>query len=160
MLGVRVTVVACDIADRTQVAALLAQHSTESEPVRPSHAAGIVRDAGVEQSSPDQFAEVLWAQVDGALVLDDLLADTALDAFVSFSSVAGIWGSGPRGLCRFGGVPRMLSPWRGGARGRPATTIAWGPWADAGISAEAAQDGSLSCRGVIPSSGRSGSRGV
>ena len=62
------------------------------------HAAGVLDDAApLDATSLDDFAAVCRAKVRGAAHLDELLARPALDAFVLFSSVAGVWGSAGQG---------------------------------------------------------------
>ncbi|MEU5930924.1 SDR family NAD(P)-dependent oxidoreductase, partial [Streptomyces antimycoticus] len=90
-LGVQVTVAACDVADRDAVAALLAGIPDLRVVV---HAAGVPSWGAVDSLTSDEFEESVRSKVAGAAHLDALLADTDLDAFVLFSSVAGVWGSG------------------------------------------------------------------
>jgi len=150
-LGALVTVRAGDVGDREQMAALVREHTGEGGTIRSViHAAGLAQDTPVAETSPEELAQVLRARVDGALVLDEALADVSLDAFVCFSSVAGIWGSGRTpAYAASDAFLDAFSEWRR-ARGRVATTIAWGPWAGAGIAGDAVRDGSLTRRGVFP----------
>ncbi|WP_206743082.1 SDR family NAD(P)-dependent oxidoreductase, partial [Streptomyces sp. PRh5] len=89
--GVQVTVVACDVADREAVAVLLAAIPDLRVVV---HAAGVPSWSAVDSLTPEEFEESTRSKVAGAANLDALLADAELDAFVLFSSVAGVWGSG------------------------------------------------------------------
>ncbi|MBL1102965.1 SDR family NAD(P)-dependent oxidoreductase, partial [Streptomyces coffeae] len=93
-LGARVTFVACDMADRDSVAALLESIPSLTAVV---HAAGVERSAVLADLDPGELAGVLSAKVDGARNLHELLGETPLDAFVLFSSIAGVWGSGGQG---------------------------------------------------------------
>ncbi|WP_425573855.1 type I polyketide synthase, partial [Streptomyces rhizosphaericus] len=90
-LGVQVTVVVCDVADRDAVATLLATIPDLRVVV---HAAGVPSWSAVDSLTPEEFEESTRSKVAGAANLDALLADAELDAFVLFSSVAGVWGSG------------------------------------------------------------------
>ncbi|MYU18282.1 SDR family NAD(P)-dependent oxidoreductase, partial [Streptomyces sp. SID8361] len=90
-LGVQVTVAACDVADRDAVATLLATIPDLRVVV---HAAGVPSWGALDSLAPDEFEESVRSKVAGAANLDALLADAELDAFVLFSSVAGVWGSG------------------------------------------------------------------
>ncbi|HEX4701356.1 MAG TPA: SDR family NAD(P)-dependent oxidoreductase, partial [Pseudonocardiaceae bacterium] len=88
-LGATATVVACDVADRAALAKVLT-----GEPIRAVvHTAGVVQATMLADMDAAELADVLSAKVDGARNLDELLDDD-LDAFVLFSSNAGVWGSG------------------------------------------------------------------
>jgi acyl carrier protein len=87
------------------------------------------------------------AKVAGADNLNRIFADEALDAFILFSSVAGVWGSaGQGGYAAANAHLDALAQWRG-ARGLGACSLAWGPWAGAGMSDGAEE--SLLRHGVI-----------
>ncbi|QEU90081.1 type I polyketide synthase [Streptomyces kanamyceticus] len=142
-LGARVTFAACDMTDRDSVAALLAGVPELTAVV---HTAGIERSvvlADIDPSDPDslgEFADVLAAKAVGARHLHELLADRTLDAFVVFSSISGVWGSG--GQAAYGAANAYLDALAEHRRaaGLPATAVAWGPWADGGMVANAGQD--------------------
>ncbi|WP_143264154.1 beta-ketoacyl reductase, partial [Amycolatopsis kentuckyensis] len=126
----RVTVVACDVADREAVAALLAEHPVTAV----VHAAGVLDDGVVDTLTGDRFAEVLRAKVTGARLLDELAGD--LDAFVLFSSLAGTVGAaGQANYAAANAELDALAQCRR-ASGRAAVSIAWGPWAGEGMAAE------------------------
>ncbi len=143
-LGAEATVVACDIADRDALAAVLAAH-----PVT-----GVVHTAGVIDSVPlpglglAGLAEVLRAKVSGAAHLDELLADTRLEAFVTFSSIAGVWGSGGQAAYSAANayVDALVENRR--ARGLAGTSVAWGPWAGGGMLAAEGGEEYLQRRGL------------
>ncbi|MBL1102906.1 beta-ketoacyl reductase, partial [Streptomyces coffeae] len=96
-LGARVTIAACDAADRDALADVLAAVPAESPLTAVVHAAGVERSAILADLDPGELAGVLSAKVDGARNLHELLGETPLDAFVLFSSIAGVWGSGGQG---------------------------------------------------------------
>ncbi|WP_255357400.1 SDR family oxidoreductase, partial [Kitasatospora sp. MY 5-36] len=93
--GTAVDVVACDIADRASVAEIL-DRIDAAGPVLSSvvHSAGVGDRGPVEEIEPSDLSWLLSAKVGGAVVLDELTAGRDLDAFVLFSSGAGVWGSG------------------------------------------------------------------
>ncbi|NRN71465.1 Beta-ketoacyl synthase, partial [Kibdelosporangium sp. 4NS15] len=149
-LGARVTVAAGDVADRDDLAALLERVEADGPPVRAVvHAAGVVEmSAPLEESTVEDFAGVVAAKVAGAVQLDELLADRPLDAFVLFSSVAGVWGGGGQAAYAAGNAfLDAFAQWRR-IRGRVATSIAWGAWAGRGATAHSATEDFLARRGV------------
>ncbi|MGB3441194.1 MAG: KR domain-containing protein, partial [Actinophytocola sp.] len=129
-LGTTATVAACDVADRDALAALLAEHPVSAV----VHAAGVTAAVPVDDTGTDAFADVLRAKVDGARHLDELLPDA--EAFVLFSSIAATWGSGGQSAYAAGNafLDALAEQRRG--RGRAATSVAWGPWADSGMAAD------------------------
>jgi NADP-dependent 3-hydroxy acid dehydrogenase YdfG/acyl carrier protein len=146
--GAHVTFVACDLTDRDQVTSLVAALPADLTAV--VHAAGVAQDTPVADLTPAETAAVTGARVTGALLLDELLADVELDAFVVFSSVAGVWGTpGHPAYAAADAFLDAFAGWRR-AQGRPATAIAWSPWAGGGIAATAAADGSLLRLGIRP----------
>jgi short-subunit dehydrogenase/acyl carrier protein len=146
-LGARVTIASCDVADRDAVAALLAGLG---EPVTTVvHAAGLVQATTLAQMSLDEFAAVVSAKAVGAANLDALLGDQ-LEAFVSFSSNAGVWGSG--GQAAYAAANAFLDALAEcrRARGQAATSVAWGAWSGSGMAADPGAEEHLRRRGVLP----------
>ncbi|MEU5002617.1 type I polyketide synthase, partial [Streptomyces sp. NPDC021622] len=139
-LGARVTIAACDVADRNALADVLASVPAEFPLTAVVHAAGIERSgvlADLDPADLGEFADVLSAKVDGARNLHELLGDRQLDAFVLFSSIAGVWGSGGQGA--YAAANAYLDALAGHRRaaGLPATAVAWGPWGGGGMVAGA-----------------------
>ncbi|WP_190012497.1 SDR family NAD(P)-dependent oxidoreductase, partial [Streptomyces griseomycini] len=144
-LGARATFAACDMADRDAVAALLESVPSLTAVV---HAAGIERSAALTDLGPDELAEVLAVKADGARHLHDLLAGTPLDAFVLFSSIAGVWGSGGQGAYAAANAYLDALAEHRRAAGLPATAVAWGPWAGGGMVDDEAER-QLARRGLV-----------
>ncbi|MFF8374319.1 type I polyketide synthase [Streptomyces lydicus] len=127
--GVRLTASACDVADRDAVAALLAGLAADGDTVRTViHAAAFIELAALTEAEPAEFADVLAAKVAGAAHLDALLDADDLDAFVLFSSIAGVWGSGDHGAYAAANAFLDALAEQRHARGLPASSIAWGVW--------------------------------
>ncbi|MFJ3090584.1 type I polyketide synthase [Streptomyces sp. NPDC086838] len=135
-MGARVSVAACDMADREAVRGLLAG-LTDLTAV--FHAAGLPqRIAPLGELSLAELAQVADAKVLGARHLDELLGDTPLDAFVLFSSGAAVWGSA--GQSAYGSANAYLDGLAHSrrARGLAATSVAWGSWDGGMVDAELA----------------------
>ncbi|MCC8243321.1 type I polyketide synthase [Saccharothrix luteola] len=128
--GTRVTVAACDVADRAALAALL----DEVGDVRSVfHTAGVIRSGRLADDDVAGFADVITAKVAGATHLADLLPD--LDALVLFSSTAGVWGDGHGAAYAAGNAFLDALAARHRAEGRATTSVAWGIWAEGGMAA-------------------------
>ncbi|WP_375155387.1 type I polyketide synthase [Streptomyces aureoverticillatus] len=148
-LGAEVTVAACDIADRTAVAALLDELAADGHTLRSVfHAAGVSPALALADTAPADLAEALDAKAAGAAHLDELLGDAELDAFVLFSSIAAVWGSG--GQAGYAAANAFLDAIaeRRRARGQAATSVAWGAWGGSGMAATAEAEEHLRRRGV------------
>ncbi|MEU8686728.1 SDR family NAD(P)-dependent oxidoreductase, partial [Streptomyces sp. NPDC048611] len=143
-LGVRVTVAACDVADRGAVEQLLSGCAVDAV----VHAAGVVDSVPLSEADAEHFADVMRAKVAGAVVLDEALHDRELDAFVVFSSIAGVWGSGGQGAYAAGNafVEGLVAARR--ARGAVGCAVAWGPWAGGGMAGTEGAEEHLLRRGL------------
>ncbi|WP_244163020.1 beta-ketoacyl reductase, partial [Streptomyces bungoensis] len=144
--GVRVTVAACDVADRDALAELLAEYPVDAV----VHAAGVLDDGVIDALTAERFEGVLRTKAFGAVHLDELTRDRALDAFVLFSSFAGSVGAAGQGNYAAANAYLDALAERRRAQGLPATSIAWGPWADGGMADDAASSARMRRGGVIP----------
>ncbi|MFE4455651.1 SDR family NAD(P)-dependent oxidoreductase [Streptomyces sp. NPDC056796] len=150
-LGAEVTIAACDVADRDALAALVGGFAANGSEIR-----AVVHTAGVAQSSPisdtgiEQLTAISSGKSDGARNLDEVFADADLDAFILFSSTAGVWGGA--GQSAYGAANAYLDALaaRRRMRGRTATSIAWGTWAGGGMAAQDDAEAQLRRRGVRP----------
>ena len=129
--GAQVSVVACDVADRDAVAALIAQLPPQYPLKGVFHAAGALDDGLVASLTPQRVDAVLRAKVDGAWNLHELTRDLDLSAFVMFSSMAGIVGTPGQGnYAAANSFLDGLAAYRR-AHGLAGLSVAWGLWEQA-----------------------------
>ncbi|EDM78860.1 modular polyketide synthase [Plesiocystis pacifica SIR-1] len=146
--GARVTLRSCDTTDREALATLLDELDAEEQELT-----AVIHLNAVPQTTPlanitmDELIRVASAKVVGARHLHELTRDYDLDAFVTFSSVTGVWGSGNQGV--YAAANAYLDAFAQNRRGLglPATSIAWSSWATS--TNEAAQH-ELRRRGLDP----------
>ncbi|MEJ2870701.1 SDR family NAD(P)-dependent oxidoreductase [Actinomycetospora sp. OC33-EN08] len=134
--GTRAELLAVDVADRDQLAAAL-RSVPDEHPLRAVvHTAGVLDDGVVDALTPERFATVLRTKVVAARHLDALTDGTDLRAFVLFGSLTGSLGAAGQGNYAAGNAYLEALARDRHARGLPALTIAWGPWADGGMAAD------------------------
>jgi short-subunit dehydrogenase/acyl carrier protein len=139
--GVRVTIAACDTADRAALASLLQQLRAQGVSLQAVvHAAGVGQQTRLAEMTPAELVAVASGKALGARHLDDLLGSSPLDAFILFSSASGVWGAGQQGA--YAAANAFLDALAESRRalGRPATSIAWGLWAGKGLADAAARE--------------------
>ena len=140
--GARVTVAACDVADRD------ALRRPARRPARRRAAAR--RRAHRRRRSTTPSSTALTTDRTGrpccaprspaAATCDELTRDHDLDAFVLFSSVAGIMGSAGQGDYAAGQrLPRRARRTGAAPRGCPPPPSAWGAWAGGGMQPPASR---------------------
>ncbi|MGW3071199.1 SDR family NAD(P)-dependent oxidoreductase, partial [Streptomyces sp. NPDC001130] len=149
-LGARVTIAACDIADAAALAALVERVETDGPPIRTVvHTAGVGILIPLATTTLQEFADGAEAKLSGVANLDALFCDDRLDAFIVFSSVAGVWGSGDHGAYAAANAYADAVAEHRRARGLAGTSIAWGIWSDegGGMALEVVQE-QLRWRGI------------
>ncbi|MGW0495874.1 amino acid adenylation domain-containing protein [Streptomyces sp. NPDC003007] len=134
-LGTTATVVACDVADRDDVAAVMALF-TEKRPLRGVvHAAGVLDDGVLTDLTPERLDAVFRPKVDGLWHLHELTQDRELDFFVMFSSISSVVGTPGQGNYAAANAFMDALAHLRRAKGLPATSVAFGPWEGDGMAA-------------------------
>ncbi|MGV0851824.1 type I polyketide synthase [Mycolicibacterium phlei] len=147
----RVHTFAADVGDESAVSALLERIRTELPPLAGVvHLAGVLDDALLAQQSVERFRTTLGPKAVGAIHLDRLTRDDALDFFIVSSSVSSVFGS--PGQANYSTANALLDGLvaRRRARGLPATGVNFGPWADGGMASSEAAQANLNAQGLVP----------
>ncbi|KAK3300634.1 polyketide synthase [Chaetomium fimeti] len=133
-LGVRVTVMAGDIADPASIDSIVATFNKDRPLRGVVHAAGVV-DSGILFTMTQARCETTIApKAYGAWLLHQATRGMDLDLFVMFSSLSGVMGM--PGLANYAAANTYLDALAHlrRAQGLPATSVAYGTWAGDGMA--------------------------
>ena len=130
-LGAEVRFVACDVADREAVSALLASIPAEHPLTAVVHTAGILDDATVTSLDAARLDSVLRPKLDAAWHLHELTRELDLSMFVLYSSFAGRFGTAGQGnYAAANAAVDALAQRRASGLGLPGVSLGWGLWAE------------------------------
>lgn len=135
--GLQAVVRRCDVGNREELAAVLADVRCALPPVRGVfHLAGVLDDGMLSEQTRERFDRVMAAKALGAWNLHALTRDDPLDLFVLFSSAAALLGSPGQG--NYAAANAFLDALAHHRRWekRPALSVNWGSWAEVGMAAK------------------------
>jgi acyl transferase domain-containing protein len=147
---VEVTVAACDVADREQLSQLLESIPADRPLSAVMHAAGAYAPAPLESITVENLEQALYGKVRGAMNLDALTEHLDLSAFVLFSSIASVLGVRLQASYAAANAYLDALAMERRARGLPALSVAWGPWAGEGMAAASEAVQFVRRRGLEP----------
>ncbi|MFF2040495.1 KR domain-containing protein, partial [Kitasatospora sp. NPDC058170] len=122
----------CDTTDPQALTHLLTTIPTTHPLTAVIHAAGVTADATLDSLTEEAFEQVLRPKAEAARHLHELTRELDLDAFVLFSSIAGVIGNA--GQANYAAANTYLDALAQHRRalGLPASSLAWGLWAEQG----------------------------
>lgn len=134
--GADVRVLRGDVARRADVDAALSRLESEMPPLRGVvHAAAVLEDRTLPEMTEDQFWKPIGPKVFGGWNLHEATRERSLDFFVTYSSVAGLFGSpGQANYALANACLDALCQARA-AMGLSGMSLQWGPFAKVGLAA-------------------------
>ncbi|MFI5960513.1 SDR family NAD(P)-dependent oxidoreductase, partial [Cryptosporangium sp. NPDC051539] len=132
-LDADVTIVACDAADRQQLAAVLAQHPVDAV----VHAAAVLDDSPIEALTPGRLDIALRPKIEAAQHLHELVGDKPIVVFSSLSGLVGTPGQGNYAAAN-AALDALMHERR--RLGLPGLSLTWGLWAQGTESTEGLDD--------------------
>lgn len=137
-IGINIELIVADVANEPELRSLLALRVAAGHPVIRGvvHSAGVAKPMLLNSMTTEHLHEIFLPKADGAWALHGALAESALDFFVLFSSVASVVTSPGQGAyAAANAFLDGLAYWRL-AQGLPATSINWGPWGEVGMATQ------------------------
>jgi acyl transferase domain-containing protein len=126
--GAQVTITACDVSDRAALQSLLETLPADRPLGAVFHSAGAIADGTIDSLRPQDFDAVFAPKANAAWYLHELSKGADLQAFVVFSSLAGVLGAPGQGNYAAANVFIDTLVGRRRAEGLAGTSIAWGLW--------------------------------
>ena len=151
-MGASIHFASLDVANDAQLADFLQQYRQQGyPPIRGVvHSAGLIRDKLLIQMDDESFYNVLRPKINGAWALHRATQKDPLDFFILFSSINALVGQyGQANYASANAFMDGLAHYRR-ARGLPALSINWGPWAEVGMFARLDSEVKQQVMAVIP----------
>lgn len=147
-MGASVSCEAADVSAVADVAWLAAR--LPIGPVAVYHAAGVLADATLLAQTPATLAAALAPKARGVWALRCLSLERPVSRLVLFSSVVAALGCAGQG--NYAAANAFLDAFAAHhrARGHPAVSVAWGPWAGEGMAAGERSRQALQAQGLVP----------
>ena len=148
--GTTVRVARADAADAAALRAVLDSVTEAGEPPLGGvfHLAGVLEDALFSELDEAALARALAGKAAGAWHLHELTREQPIEAFVLFSSLAGLLGSpGQAAYAAANSFLDALAQHRA-AQGLPALSVSWGTWSGTGLAVEVGAVERFAARGM------------
>ncbi len=140
--GARVEVALADAGDVDAMNEVLERIRRTLPPLRGViHAAGALEDGVLMQQNLARWNEVLAGKAHGARVLDAITRGMPLDFFILYSAAGLLLGPAGQGAYASANAELDALAHHRRACGLPATSVAWGMWADSGMAASTVSRG-------------------
>jgi hybrid polyketide synthase / nonribosomal peptide synthetase FtdB len=146
--GAELLTFAADVADRGQLARVLAEIEARMPPLKGViHAAGVLEDATLSRLDRVRLRAAMAPKVAGSWNLHELTLDRPLEFFVLFSSLAGAVGAPGQGNYAAANAFLDALAWHRRSRKLPALSVAWAAWSEIGLAARPDRGGRLARMG-------------
>ncbi|MDZ8184143.1 MAG: type I polyketide synthase [Nostoc sp. ChiSLP02] len=133
--GIKILIAQADVSNKTDMLRVLETVAESMPPLKGViHAAGVVGYDTITGMDLTTWESILRPKVLGGWILHQLTENLELDLFVSFSSIASVWGS--KGQAHYAAANHFLDTLANYRRskGLPALSVNWGPWAEVGMA--------------------------
>jgi NAD(P)-dependent dehydrogenase (short-subunit alcohol dehydrogenase family) len=141
-LGATVRVVEADAADRARMQSILDGIRDDLPPLRGViHAAGVVNDSVLLKQTWDRCRNVLRGKAHGSWLVHELTRHIPLDFFIMYSAAGVLLGAAGQGAYPAANAELDALAHARRRLGLPALSVAWGAWANVGMTAGLAARG-------------------
>ncbi|MEI6205660.1 MAG: type I polyketide synthase [Desulfuromonadales bacterium] len=147
--GVHVCILAGDVAELSDVTAIMTELRANMPPLKGIfHAAGVLDDAMLPELDAERMERVMKPKTAGMWNLHKATERDDLELFVLFSSLTAVTGSpGQANYAAANAALDGFARWRR-SRGFAAVSINWGPWSEVGMAAQDGKSDRLTARGI------------